>query len=38
MLMTKLFPSCRILETIKVKCGANEAAIWPYVVQVNYSY
>ena len=35
MWMTCLLFSCRILETIKVKCGANEATIWPYVLQVK---
>ena len=24
----------RILETVKIKCGAKESEIWPYIVQV----
>ena len=26
----------RILETVKIKCGAKESEIWPYIVQVLY--
>ena len=25
----------RILETVKIKCGAKESEIWPYIVQVD---